>query len=310
MPGRRRSGPAHLLLLATVAVWGATFVVVKRALVDCSPLLFNQLRMLLASVALALVNLRSLREVGRTAVYAGAIAGVLLATGYELQTAGLLYTTASRSAFLTGLVVVLVPIFTVVPRLRAPGSSKPGPLQGVGALGAFLGIVLLTVPSGTTLGNMAGSFHRGDVLSLLCAVAFALHLICLSHAARRVPPRQLATVQIGFCALTMTVVTPAVEHPHLHFTASLAVALLICALFATAAAFSIQSWAQKHLQASHTAMILALEPAFALLFAVLFLGERLTLRAATGAAIVLGSLIATELASGGRIAEQPEANLR
>ena len=306
----RHSLLAHLLLLATVAVWGATFVVVKRALLDCSPLLFNQLRMLLAFLALACVNFRSLRQMTRASVYAGAIAGVLLATGYELQTAGLVSTTASRSAFLTGLVVVLVPLFSAWPRLRGPGSSAPGAVHVLGAVGAFCGIVLLTVPGGTPLRSMAASVTRGDVLSLLCAVAFALHLIYLSHVARRVATGQLATLQIGFCALTMTAVTPLIEHTHLRLTASLGWALLICSLFATAAAFSIQSWAQKHLQASHTAMLLALEPAFALLFAVLFLGERMTPRTGTGAAIVIISLIATELLSKGTVAEQPEANLR
>ena len=121
---------AILLLLATVAIWGSTFAVVKGALRDCSPLLFNQMRMILAFVALALVHAREWRRMSRTAVLAGAVAGACLAAGYELQTAGLVYTTPARSAFLTGLVVVLVPLFSVWPRLRAPGAA--GPVRGPG----------------------------------------------------------------------------------------------------------------------------------------------------------------------------------
>jgi drug/metabolite transporter (DMT)-like permease len=309
MTTKRQSWLAHILLLGVVAVWGSTFVVVKGALRDCSPLLFNQLRMLLAFAVLAAIHWREWRRMTASAVASGAVAGLFLGAGYELQTPGLLYTTAARSAFLTGLVVVLVPLFSIVPRLRAPGSHPPGLTHLVGAIGAFAGIVLLTTPAGTPLREFTHGINVGDLLSLACAVAFALHLLSLSHLARRVPTAQLATLQIGFAALGMSITTPLLEHPRLHWSSMLITALLICALLATAAAFTIQSWAQQHLQASHTAMMMALEPAFALLLSLLFMGERLTVRSGSGAALILLSLIAAELLAGGPIAEQPEANL-
>ena len=306
---KRQSWLAHALLLGVVAVWGSTFVVVKGALRDCSPLLFNQLRMLLAFAALAAFHWREWRRMTSHAVLSGAVAGLLLAAGYELQTSGLVYTTASRSAFLTGMVVVLVPLFSVVPRLRAPGSPRPGLTHLTGAIGAFAGIVLLTTPAGTPLREFTHGINAGDLLSLACAVAFALHLLSLSHLAWRVPTAQLATLQIGFAALGMTITTPLLEHTRLHWSGMLVAALVVCAVLATAVAFTIQSWSQKHLQASHTAMLLALEPAFALLLSLLFLGERLTARSGSGAALILASLIGSELLSGSPIAEQPEANL-
>lgn len=309
MTATRQSRLAYLLLLATVAVWGSTFAVVKAALRDCSPLLFNQLRMLLAFAALALLNAREWRRMTKASLISGAIAGVLLAIGYELQTVGLVYTTPARSAFLTGLVVVLVPLFSAWPLLRAADAHPPRLAHLLGATGAFLGIVLLTTPAGTPLQEFTRGINRGDVLSLLCAIAFSLHLLSLSHLARRVPTRQLATLQIGFAALAMTFATPVLEHTYLHWTGSLIFALLVCAIFATAAAFSIQSWAQKHLQASHTAMLLALEPAFALAISLFYFGERLSLRSGIGAGLILISLIVTELLPGRKIAEQPEANL-
>lgn len=308
MTAKQQSWLPHVLLLGVVAVWGSTFVVVKRGLGDCSPLLFNQLRMLLAFVVLAAVHWREWPRLTMSAVASGAVAGLFLATGYELQTSGLVYTSAARSAFLTGLVVVLVPLFSIAPRLRAPGSHPPGLRHLAGALGAFAGIVLLTTPAGTPLREFTRGINAGDLLSLACAVAFALHLLSLSHLARRVPTAQLATLQIGFAALGMTAATPLLEHPHVHWTGMLVAALVVCAVLATAVAFTVQSWAQKHLQASHTAMMLSLEPAFALLFSLLFLGERLTARSGSGAALILGSLIGTELLSENPIAEQPEAN--
>jgi len=305
---RRQTATAYLLLLGIVAIWGSTFAVVKGALRDCSPLLFNQLRMILAFAALALINLRAWRNLTRTALKAGAIAGLCLAAGYELQTAGLVTASPSHSAFLTGLVVVLVPLFSIAPRLRAPGAHPPGIANLFGAVGAFVGIVLLTTPPGTPLSEFTRGINIGDLLSLACAIAFALHLISLSHLAKTIPTAQLATLQIGFAALFMSIATPTIERTYLHWTPNLIFALVVCALFATAAAFTVQSWAQRHLQASHTAMLMALEPAFALLTSLLFFHEHLALRSGIGAALILGSLLLAELLSSTPLSEQPEAN--
>lgn len=308
MNTRRQALLAHLILLATVIVWGATFSVVKNALRDASPLLFNQLRMLLAFVVLAVLHRSEWRHMKRSAFAAGAVAGLFLASGYELQTTGLVFTTAARSAFLTGLVVILVPLLCLIPKLRPSGTHRPGPAPFVGAIGAFVGIVLLTTPAGTPLTEFTRGINRGDVFSLLCAVAFAAHLLSLAHLAKGIPTPHLATLQIGFAAVFMSIATPAVEHTRLHWTPNLVFALVICAVFATAAAFSAQSWAQKHLPASRTALFLALEPAFALLTALLFFHEHLTLRSGGGASLILLSLLASELLSSPSVSEQPEAN--
>lgn len=304
---------ALLLLLAVVAVWGSTFTVVKGALRYCSPLLFNQLRMLVAFAALAVLHRREWRRMSRATVGAGLVAGLLLAAGYELQTAGLATTTAARSAFLTGMVVILVPLFNAAwQRLTGRSAAGAGRIHGVHlitAVGAFAGIILLTTPAGTSMQELTHGLHRGDILSLLCAVAFAWHLLSLSHLANRVPTAQLATLQIGFAAAAMTVATPLLERTYLHWSSALVGALLLCGLLATAAAFFIQSWAQQYLQANHTATLLALEPAFALLFSLMFLHERLSVRSGTGAALILSSLLLVELLPGPAVAEQPEANL-
>src|SRR5271170_7161364 len=237
---------AHLLLLAVVAVWGATFVLIKDALTDISPLLFNLIRMALATVCLALVYGKHLRRLTPEVLIGGAIAGFFLGVGYQFQTAGLALTTPSKSAFLTGLTVIIVPLLSVVPALRVRGSLHPGWNAYVGALVALVGITLMTAP-GLFSRNMPMSgagINLGDVLTLGCALAFAFHLISLAHLARRIPFEQLALLQVGFCTLVMTVSSPLLEKPHIHFTARLVVALLVAAVLATAAAFTVQSWAQ------------------------------------------------------------------
>ncbi|QHS51137.1 DMT family transporter [Edaphobacter sp. 12200R-103] len=286
---------AHLLLLAVVLIWGATFVLIKDALQDVSPLLFNLLRMALAAVALAFINRRHLRAVTRHGLLAGAIVGIFLAAGYQFQTSGLARTTAVKSAFITGTVVVFVPLLTMIPSLRPASAPVPQASSLAGALLAFGGLVLLTTPAATRWGNLFSSIGTGDLLTLLCAIAFAGHLLALAHTSTKIPIPQLATLQIAFAALLMVLTLPLGGTVYLNVTPRLIVALLVTALLATAAAFTIQSWAQQHLPPTHTALLLTLEPVFAWLTSFLFLGERLSARSLTGALLILAGILLTEL---------------
>jgi drug/metabolite transporter (DMT)-like permease len=288
---------AHILLLAVVAVWGVTFVLIKDALQDASPLLFNLLRMSLAFIALALINYRQLRHITRAAFVAGAIVGLFLAAGYQFQTAGLARTTAAKSAFITGLIVVFVPLFTAIPILRPANTLAPRWTTAIGALLAFAGLLLLTTPSGTSLRNIFPSISLGDMLTLACAVAFAGHLLALAHTSYRIPTGQLATLQIGIAAIIMAITLPLDGKPHLTITPRLLIALAVTSLLATAAAFTIQSWAQQHLPPTHTAILLTLEPVFASLTSVIVLHEHLGRRSLSGAILILAGITFTELLS-------------
>ena len=297
-----RSTRAHLLLLAVAALWGSTFVLVKDALNDASPLVFNLLRMVLAFLCLAVVYRKHLKHVTRASLAAGAMVGACLAAGYQFQTAGLARTTPSKSAFITGLVVVLVPLLSAIPGLRSKGTHAPRWNAWAGAFLAFAGIVLLTTPSAalTTAaagGSLLAGINLGDMLTLACAFGFALHCIALAHTSSRIDLAQLVTLQIGFCTLFMIVTLPLGGRLYLHVTPRLVIALLIASILATAAAFTIQSWAQKHLPATHTALILTLEPVFAWVTSFLVMGERLHARAAVGAVLVLSGIAFTELIS-------------
>jgi drug/metabolite transporter (DMT)-like permease len=294
MPAARSpSLRAHLLLLATVGVWGSTFVVVKSALSDASPLLFNLIRMTLAFVCLAAFYRGHFGRMTRKSLLAGAIVGFCLAMGYQFQTAGLRLTTPSRSAFITGTVVVLVPFLSVIPGLRPPGSHRPRWNAWCGAVLGFIGIVLLTTPPGAGFDFRA--IGLGDLLTFGCALGFSLHVLALAHLSPRIPFEQLAVLQVGFCTVFMAASLPLLEHPWIHWTPRLVLALLITAVLATAAAFTIQSWAQRYLPATHTALILAFEPVFAWITAFLVLGERLGRRGSTGALLILAGIALTEI---------------
>lgn len=297
---------AHILLLAVVLVWGATFVLIKDALQDASPLLFNLLRMSFAAVALAVINRQHLRQIKWQSVWAGAIVGIFLAAGYQFQTSGLARTTAAKSAFITGLVVVFVPLMTLMPVLRPASAPAPGAASVAGALLAFGGLLLLTTPPGTSWGNSFNSIGTGDLLTLVCAIAFAGHLLALAHTSTKVPIPQLATLQIAFASLLMLLTLPLDGPVYLHITPRLIVALLVTSLLATAAAFTIQSWAQQHLPPTHTALLLTLEPVFAWATSFFFLGERLGSRSLFGAILILAGILLTELVPHPRpISEHP-----
>lgn len=293
---------AYILMTMVVAVWGSTFVLIKSALSDSTPAAFNLIRMTLAFALLAIAYHRSWRTIRRSQIAAGAMVGLCLAAGYQFQTIGLVRTTPSKSAFITGLVVVLVPLFSVVPALRAPGARAPRWNAFAGAAFAFVGIVLITAPPAAgAVGSVAAylpdlsSINLGDVLTLGCSIAFAFHCIALGHTSPRIPFQPLAILQVGFCAVFMAISLPVIERPHVHFTGRLVLALVVAAALATAAAFSIQSWAQSILPTTPMALILALEPVFAWITSFLVTGERLGMVAATGAILILAGIALTEL---------------
>jgi len=292
---------AYTLMVLVVAVWGSTFVLIKGALAHATPAAFNLIRMTLAFAVMAVGYHRYWRGIRRWQVLSGALVGICLATGYQFQTLGLARTTPSKSAFITGLMVVLVPLLSAIPRLRPPGGHAPRWNAFAGVVLAFAGIILLTAPAGASASGLTGflpdlgSINAGDVLTFGCAVAFAFHCIALGHTSPRIGFQTLALLQVGFCALFMAVSMPFIERPRVDWTPGLMGALAIAAVLATAAAFSIQSWAQSVLPSTHTALILTLEPVFAWITSFLVTGERLGLIPACGAVLILAGIAITEL---------------
>jgi len=249
------------------------------------------------------VNWPSLRGITRRDLRLGALAGLFLGLGYQLQTTGLIHTTASKAGFLTGLVVVIVPLLSSLPGVSAAGAVKATADTYTGAVLAFAGLVLLTTPGGSS-GAMLSGVGLGEWLCLGCAVAFAAHLLVLARAAPVVTARRLGTMQIGFAAVVMLVTLPLGGRWVFHSSRMLWIALAVTALLATAAAFTIQSWAQQHLPASHTALIFTLEPVFAWLTSLLFFGEHLGRRAMLGAGLILAGIVLAELRPTSRGKEQ------
>ena len=291
--GRQRLG-ADAALILIAFIWGATFVVVKRALADISPTLFLAIRFAIAAVLLAIAfRGRSIpsRERLWWTLQRGAAAGACLIAGYILQTLGLERTTASKAGFITGFYIPLVPFLLIFVikngRLHA---VWPKPVEALGILMATIGVILMTLPDERL------SVSHGDLLVLASTLAYAVQIILLGRWSGRISFESLAVIQVGAGALFAALAFPFVDSPtRLAFTGPVVFAILTSAVFATALAFGLQSWAQQHTTPTRTALIFALEPVFAWLTAFLTEGEKLTPRATMGGVAILAGILLVEL---------------
>jgi drug/metabolite transporter (DMT)-like permease len=294
---------ADLALIAVMAIWGSSFSVLRFFLGGtgaprlASPILLIAARMGLASVLLAgflsahaqgraelrrIFSRRSIREAG-SLLRDGVLCGSLLGLGFLLQIEGLQRTTASRSGFLTGLVVVFTPLFELLLFRKRPA---PPALAGVGL--AFGGMALLAGPTG----GAGASTAAGDALTVGCALVFALHIIALGRVASRHAVLPLLLVQLATVWAIAAVAGPLVEASALASAPRLWLAIAYLAVFATLLAFGVQTWAQRELAPVRIALLSSLEPVFAALWASLLLGEQLAPREKLGGAlIVLGVAI-------------------
>ena len=287
--GVSRSLKAHLLLVLITLIWGATFVVIKNALSDISPLFFNAIRISLAALLLSAVFHRQLRGISTEAIVAGVVIGLFLGSGNGLQTTGLKYTAASKSAFVTGLAVVLVPVFLAIFWKR-----KIGWWSALGVGMASVGLYLLTVPAASGSGSILAGVNHGDVLTLGAAIVFAFHIIFMGHATQKYRWQQITVVQTATSAVLMILAFPVFEKVRVVWSANVISGILITGLFSLAAAFSVQAWAQQFTPPTHTALIFSLEPVFAWLTSFLVLGERLGMRAAIGGVLILAGVVVSE----------------
>ena len=283
---------ADLSLGLVALIWGATFVLVKDALSDVSPLLFVLLRMTLATILLALFLGRRKGQQGiwqKGLAGPGAVIGFFLFAGFVLQTQGLLYTTPAKSAFITSLYVVFVPILQVaVFRMRFRW------IVLAGAAVALAGLYFLTMSAGEW------KLGRGDILTLGCALAFAGHIVAVGRYAPRYSASALAVWQIGACMVFCLVMVPAahwtgLERMTIAWTPRVWLAIVITGALGTAMAFFIQTWAQRFTTSAHTAILFSLEPVFAALTSFLLLGEVLSGRGFLGAGLILGGVLLSAL---------------
>ncbi len=286
---------AGALLIAATFFWGVTFVTVKDAITKAPVFVFLAQRFSIAFLLLLLPLPFTRRRLTRHSLVGGLVLGVLLFGGFAFQTLSLRYTSASNTAFLTGLNVVLVPLVSTFFFKKSLRFTV-----AVSALLAFSGLYLLCAGSDM-------SFNTGDVLGFICAIFIAVHIIYTGHYAGVCDTYWLTTIQIGMIGLLSFAAAALAGDPVLVYYPGILKALVLCVLFATIFAFLVQTTMQRYITASTTAVIFCMEPVFAAITAYVISGERLGIKGVIGALLILSGMIISGIPSGSKGQSQPDS---
>ena len=287
------------LLMLTALIWGAAFVAQRLGMEHVGPFTFNGVRFALGALALQPLIWRmqaTRKREGMTSdlhqginparlIRCGLLAGCVLFAGAALQQVGIVYTTAGKAGFITGLYVVMVPLFGLFLRQRAGAGTW------IGALAAAVGLYLLSV-------NEDFSIAYGDVLELIGAVFWAGHVLLigrLSPGMDATDAVKLASAQFATCSVLSLCVAVAVEPIALAGLARAAVPILYGGLMSVGIAYTLQVVAQRDANPAHAAIILSLEAVFAAVAGYFLLGEVLSLRALIGCGLMLGGMLVSQL---------------
>lgn len=295
---------ADLLLLLVTLIWGTTFVIVKNAIASMRPLTYISIRFLVAGAVLLgwyVVrrvgrNLRSKGEIrvevelcsgeahSRRFLTGSLITGVALLFSYITQTLGLITVPAGKAAFITGLSVVIVPVASGLLLRKAPDRAS------------VIGVVLATTGLGLMSLKLPLTVEAGDLLVFLCAIGFASHILLVEAYSDHGDTVLFAAIQLLVVSLGSFIGALVFERP-LVIPGKAWGAILFTALAATSFAFLTQSAVQRYTTATHTALILSVEPVFGAFFAWLLVDEVLTPREIAGAIAILGGMLVSELGS-------------
>jgi len=276
-----------LALVLVTAVWGITFVQVKDAVALYPLFAFLAIRFAIASLTLAGPAARRVRSLGRRGVAEAAFLGLLLGTGYVLQTAGLERTTVSGTGFITGMYVVLTPLIALLLfRTHTPAAAW----CGVGV--SVVGLALLS-------GVHAGS-AVGDLMVLAASAVYSLQIVLLERYAPLYDPLALTFIEMVVAVVGIGAVAAALGEFDTAPTGwTVWGALIVTGVFASALAYLIQTWAQQRTSATRTALVFTLEPVFTGIFGFALAGDRLGLAGWGGCALILAGILLAEPAAAG-----------
>ncbi|HAW17392.1 DMT family transporter [Oceanospirillaceae bacterium] len=284
---------ANLMMLLAASIWGFAFVAQRVGMETMGPHWFNSLRFFIGVVALTPVVIwmdrvqaksatESPKSSVKTLLMGGAVAGFLLFIGATFQQVGLQYTTAGKAGFITGMYIFFVPLIGLFFRM------KTGLGTWLGALIALWGLYLLSINEDFTL-------SKGDTLQLICAVAFAGHVLMIGYLASRMDTVKLSLVQFFVAGLLAMILALYSEQLTWGMVTSTAVPLLFAGVMSTGIAYTLQTIAQQHAHPSHAAIILSSEGVFAVIGGFLLLNEVLPVQGLLGCGLILAGMLMSQL---------------
>ncbi len=283
------------LLLMTI-IWGGTFVIVKEALNDISSMLFIAIRFSISSLLVSLFLLIKKYKINKKTFLSGIFLGTFLFFGFLFQTAGLKYTSATKSGFLTGSLVVIILFLQLEKKIPTKGAI-------IGTILVFIGIIFLS-SGGNSIKNFitefGNTFNIGDILTLICALFFALHVVYMDiispkHEFWILFFSQLIGVSIFSFITSLIFHFTSLEFYRINLTTNLWIGIMYTSLLATCVNFGLQTKYQKVVSPTKAGIIYSFEPVFAAIFAFFLLNEKFSNFAVLGSSLIFLGLIVSEI---------------
>ncbi|NTW71497.1 MAG: DMT family transporter [Eubacteriaceae bacterium] len=275
---------ADSALFITALVWGSGFVAVKNALDFYSPMHIMIIRFTIAALLTLVLFWKHISKTTLPEIKAGIVIGIFMFLGFAFQTIGLQYTLAGKQAFLTGTNVIMVPfLFWIIKK------EKPDSYNLAAAFMMVLGIALLTIDFSSSF-----SFNPGDILTIICAFFFALHIISIGIFTKKYDPIRLTFIQFATTSALSFIWTTFVDKNPFYLPADNISQVLYLGLFSTFLAFLLQNVAQKYTTSTHAAIILSLESFFGSILAILLLGDKFTPWMILGSTVIFLGILTAE----------------
>lgn len=271
-------------LILTAAIWGFAFVVVKDSVDTIPPVYMVSIRYTIAAVLLGFVLIPQFKKLNRYYWIHGAVTGLMLALGYITQTIGCKYTTAGKNAFLTTIYVILIPLIS-----WPLNKKRPHFVVFLSAVMALVGIGLLALRNeGGVLG-----FNVGDILTLICGLFYALHIIFTAKFSQDKNPLILTWIQFIVAAVFSWSVSPLIDGSFsvaLLKSSRVIFSMLYLGIFSSLVAFLLQNICLKYMESSLASLFLSLESVFGVVFSTIFLRERMTLVMIIGCVLIFAAI--------------------
>jgi drug/metabolite transporter (DMT)-like permease len=288
---------ANILLLLTAAIWGFGFVAQRVGSQSIGAFTFNGIRFALGSISLIPLliyfnkrkksdsdNESTVEVPPKKTILPGVLVGIALYAGATLQQIGLIYTTAGKAGFITGLYMVIVPIIGIFL------GHKIGKSSWIGVGLAVVGLYLLSI-------NENFSISYGDLLEVIGSVFWAIHILTIDYFSNRVEPLKLSCIQFATCSLLSLITALIFEQITISSILDALIPLLYSGLLSVGVAYTLQVVAQKNAKPSHTAIILSMESVFGAIGGALILGETMSNRGYMGCILILGGILVSQIKS-------------
>lgn len=286
---------ANMLLLLTAAIWGFAFVAQRIGSQYVGALTFNGIRFALGAISLMplIVYFDKRRKNNRSSegssevpvkkiILPGVLVGIALYAGSTLQQIGIIYTTAGKASFITGLYMVLVPIIGIFLK------HKIGKNSWIGIGLAVVGLYLLSVNENLSIGF-------GDILEVIGAVFWAIHILTIDNFSKKIDPLKLSAIQFATCSILSLVTALIFERITVSGISKAVIPILYGGFLSVGVAYTLQVVAQRNAKPSHAAIILSMESVFGAVGGALLLGENMGYKGYAGCALILGGILVSQI---------------